>query len=206
MRVGIMAARAGRAGDRPSRRVRGPAAHRAADRAAACKTLSVCYLPSRAPRRWRGGAMGTSRPTATGPHGDGTRRWGVMAMGRDHGARQWRGMPSRAPRRWRGGAMGTSRPTAKPHEGCARQRGTTMGHGRCARQRGTTTGYGRGVRDAKPRTAVANRHGRGARAGGFSPLGARGGCLRLEQGRWKRRRSWARKGGRRLHPVWNQPD
>ena len=158
MRVGIMAARAGRAGDRPSRRVRGPAAHRAADRAAACKTLSVCYLPSRAPRRWRGGAMGTSRPTA------------------------------------------------KPHEGCARQRGTTMGHGRCARQRGTTTGYGRGVRDAKPRTAVANRHGRGARAGGFSPLGARGGCLRLEQGRWKRRRSWARKGGRRLHPIWNQPD
>ena len=152
MRVGIMAARAGRAGDRPSRRVRGPAAHRAADRAAACKTLSVCYLPRR------------------------------------------------------GGAMGTSRPTAKPHEGCARQRGTTMGHGRCARQRGTTTGYGRGVRDAKPRTAVANRHGRGARAGGFSPLGARGGCLRLEQGRWKRRRSWARKGGRRLHPIWNQPD
>ena len=50
-----------------SRRVRGPAAHRAADRAAACKTLSVCYLPSRAPRRWRGGAMGTSRPTAK-PH------------------------------------------------------------------------------------------------------------------------------------------
>ena len=60
-----------------SRRVRGPAAHRAADRAAACKTLSVCYLPSRpmpcrAPRRWRGGAMGTSRPTATG-HGRGAR-------------------------------------------------------------------------------------------------------------------------------------
>ena len=24
--------------------------------------------PRRAPRRWRGGAMGTSRPTATGPH------------------------------------------------------------------------------------------------------------------------------------------
>ena len=35
-----------------SRQVRSPAAHRAADRAAACKTLSVCYLPSRAPR-WR---------------------------------------------------------------------------------------------------------------------------------------------------------
>ena len=81
-----------------SRRVCGPAAHRAADRAAACKTLSVCYLQSRAPRRWRGGAMGTSRPTATGPHhghgagctggvmrvgNGGASHAGVMAVGRD---------------------------------------------------------------------------------------------------------------------------
>ena len=34
-----------------SRRVRGPAAHRAADRAAACKTLSACYVSNHAP--WR---------------------------------------------------------------------------------------------------------------------------------------------------------
>ena len=58
-----------------SRRVRGPAAHRAADRAAACKTLSVCYLPCHAPRLWRGGAMGALRPTATG-HECGARRRG----------------------------------------------------------------------------------------------------------------------------------
>ena len=65
-----------------SRRVRGPAAHRVADRAATCKTLSVCYLPSRAPRRWRGGAMGTSRPTATGPH-HGARGVRMMAVSRN---------------------------------------------------------------------------------------------------------------------------
>ena len=77
-----------------------------------------CGMPSRAPRRWRGGAMGTSRPTATGPH---------------HGAREYRTMPSRAPRQWRGGAMGTSRPTATgPRNGTA-PRGTTTGRGRCAR-------------------------------------------------------------------------
>ena len=65
-----------------SRRVRGPAAHRAADRAAACKTLSVCGMPSRAPR-WRA-ATGSSaaaragrpggqasRPTATGHKANG---------------------------------------------------------------------------------------------------------------------------------------
>ena len=44
-------------------------------------------VPSRAPRRWRGGAMGTSRPTATGPyamaHGDGGARGrGVAARAR----------------------------------------------------------------------------------------------------------------------------
>ena len=73
--------------------------------------------------------MGTSRPTATGPHprgaGNGTR-----------GGRRGRGMQSRAPRRWRGGAMRTSRPTAKPHEVCARRRGTGGG----ARRRGTGGG------------------------------------------------------------------
>ena len=69
-----------------SRRVRGPAAHRAADRAAACKTLSVCTMPSRAPRRWRGGAMGTSRPTAMPHEGGGTARArGEGATGRGEG-------------------------------------------------------------------------------------------------------------------------
>ena len=104
-----------------SRRVRGPAAHRAADRAAACKTLSVCGMLSRA-LRWRAptgggrtrGAMGTSRLPAK-PHGRG------------------RTMPSRAPRRWRGGAMGTSRPTATGPDNGARQRDRTTGDGNGAR-------------------------------------------------------------------------
>ena len=131
-----------------SRRVRGPAAHRATDRAAACKTLSVCYLPSRAPRRGRGGAMRTSRPTAM-PHGGQretsggappchTRWW--AEMGHEGGA------PPCHTRGW--AAMG--------HEGCAppcRTRGaraTGHGKGRC----------GNGIRggatiaqDAKSRTA-----------------------------------------------------
>ena len=49
-------------------------------------------MPSRAPRRWRGGAMGTSRPTATGPHGDETAqrdRTIVRAMGPDHRTSPW---------------------------------------------------------------------------------------------------------------------
>ena len=52
-----------------SRRVRGPAAHRAADRAAACKTLSVCYLPSRPmPCRQSARAVRTQRGTGEGAH------------------------------------------------------------------------------------------------------------------------------------------
>ena len=43
-----------------------------------------CGRPSRAPRRWRGGAMGTSRPTATGPYGNERAARG-MAMGADVG-------------------------------------------------------------------------------------------------------------------------
>ena len=66
-----------------SRRVRGPAAHRAADRAAACKTLSVCYLPSRAPRwgaptgdaaRRRAGGQATHRADGAAA------RWGHRAL------------------------------------------------------------------------------------------------------------------------------
>ena len=57
-----------------SRRVRGPAAHRAADRAAACKTLSVCYLPSR----------------THGAHGDGHGRGGASRHGRWRGGAPYR--------------------------------------------------------------------------------------------------------------------
>ena len=60
------------------------------------KTLSVCYLPSSAPRRWRGGAMGTSRPTAM-PHEEGVRD----AMPHEGCAATGRGMPNRT-RRGRG--------------------------------------------------------------------------------------------------------
>ena len=112
--------RAGRPGGQASRRVRGPAAHRAADRAAACKTLSVCYLPSRAPR-WRAGGA------ARGCEGR-----------------------SRAPRRWRGGAMGTSRPTAKPHEGFTRQRDTSVGHDEGARAWGTGGAHSGAMGTSRP--------------------------------------------------------
>ena len=38
-------------------------------------------MQNHAPRRWRGGAMGTSRPTATGPH-HGARRGGTCSKPR----------------------------------------------------------------------------------------------------------------------------
>ena len=57
----------------PSRRVRGPAAYRAAggepplaSRGMQNSQRVLLAKPRTAPRR--GGAMGTSRPTATGPH------------------------------------------------------------------------------------------------------------------------------------------
>ena len=78
-------------------------------------------MPCRAPRRWRGGAMGTSRPTAK-PH---------EGCARD-------AKPRTALRR--GGAMGTSRPTATGHKGCAR---------RCCAGVRTQRGAG-GARDAMP--------------------------------------------------------
>ena len=78
------------------------------------KTLSVCYLPSHAPR-WRGGG-GTGVEDA-------------------RGAGERIAKPRTAPRR--GGAMGTSRPTATgPHHGGGRC-GAAVGHGKgCVRQRG----------------------------------------------------------------------
>ena len=62
--------------------------------------------PCHAPRRWRGGAMGTSRPTATG-HGNGDRTTG------------------------RGASKGTrQRCGARRDKRCARPRDTATGHGR----------------------------------------------------------------------------
>ena len=73
-----------------------------------------CGMPSGAPRRWRGSAMGTSRPTAK-PHeggrtGEGALRW--CASGAHGRCARWCGMPRRAPR-WRGGG-GEGAREAKP--------------------------------------------------------------------------------------------
>ena len=87
-------ARAGRPGGQASRRVRGSAAHRAADRAAACKTLSVCYLPCRAPRQ---GAAARWGHRALPPRDTSVEHGGV-ADGNGH---EWR-----APQRGAGGAVG----------------------------------------------------------------------------------------------------
>ena len=45
-------------------------------------TCEKCEMPRRAPRRWRGGAMGTSRPTATGHEGCARRGRGGAGRGR----------------------------------------------------------------------------------------------------------------------------
>ena len=81
-----------------SRRVRGPAAHRAADRAAACKTLSVCYLPSRA-LRW-------GAPTGND---------GAAARAGSPGGR-WRGIPRQndTVRRGRGARDRDAKPRTAP--------------------------------------------------------------------------------------------
>ena len=44
-----------------------------ADRAAACKTLSVCTMLSHAPRRWRGGASREARRPSIAPYRNGAR-------------------------------------------------------------------------------------------------------------------------------------
>ena len=104
--------------------------------AATCKTPSVCYLPSRAPRRWRGGAMGTSRPTAK-PHEGYARQRGTRgtARARDAKPRTAVAHPPRAKARWRepggwgtptGGCGQASRLIAKPNERCARHWDATM--------------------------------------------------------------------------------
>ena len=80
-----MAARAGRPGGRASRRVRGPAAHRAAgwEPPPASRGMQNSQRVHDAKPRtavasrhgqWRGGAMGTSRPTAMPHEGGGTAR------------------------------------------------------------------------------------------------------------------------------------
>ena len=138
-------------GGQASRRVRGPAAHRAADRAAACKTLSVCYLPCRAPRRWCGGASRESRRTGIAPYRDGTRQRGTRG---EHEAK-----PRTAPmaRRREPGV-----PAAK-HRALPR-RGARVEHGGGAREWGASEGHERGVwRGTRVRSAVT---GCGARRRG----------------------------------------
>ena len=145
-----MAARAGRPGGRSARRVRGPAAHRAADRAAACKTLSVCYLSCRVMATAHGMPSRALPPSRTS---EGARQWDRTtehakprtAVARRHG--QWRGGASREARRPSIAPL----PPSRTGEG-ARQRDRTTGHGRGAR-----AGRGKGARDAKPRTAPMAR-------------------------------------------------
>ena len=154
-----------------SRRVRGPAAHRATDRAAACKTLSVCYLPSRAPRRGRGGAMRTSRPTAM-PHG---------------GQRETSGGAPPCHTRWWAEMGHEGGRTAMPHEGvgCNGTRGvcTAMPHeggaGNGAREGGAAGAHGEGAtiaRDGKPR--IAPRYQKRTKQGACFVL-ERSGVVRL---------------------------
>ena len=120
-----------------SRRVRGPAAHRAADRAAACKTLSVCYFPCRAPR-WRsatrGGASREARRPSIAPYRNGAR--GVRAArGRD--AKPRTAVAIRHARRRDGDIA--------PYRNGARAVRAAMGYGRCARQRDTGVEHARGA-------------------------------------------------------------
>ena len=111
-------------------------AHRAERQSAGGRVVRAAtgHGRGRAPRRWRGGAMGTSRPTAK-PH-----EWCARARAH-HAERQRRGVPCHAPR-WRA-ATGSgaaaragrpggqaSRPTAKLHDHRAHERGA-RGVGRC---------------------------------------------------------------------------
>ena len=97
-------------------------------------------MPSRAPRRWRGGAMGTSRPTATGhercarSRGD-VRVWRGKGKGRDHGTRAVRG--EGAPRDV---SMGARR--GRGEEG----------------ERNATAGRGKGAQKYRKRRPVENRN------------------------------------------------
>ena len=148
--------------------MRGPAAHHAADRAAACKTLSVCYLPSRAPRwcataaaRW--GHRALPQRGTRGAHGEGA------------------GLPCRAPRRWRGGAMGTSRPTATGPCNETALRGASGAHGNGAgcqaahRADGAAARWGHRALPQRDRTTgpCNGARGKGAERGMERERGAR---------------------------------
>ena len=119
-----------------SRRVRGPAAHRVADRAATCKTLSVCYLLSRAPR-WRA-ATGKGAGCQAAHRVDGAAaRWGHRAL----------------PQRDTSGAHGHGAMRGLGEEGGG---DATAGHERGARSRGSARVWrGRG----KGRDRGARRRG-----------------------------------------------
>ena len=108
--------------------------------AAACKTLSVCYLPSRVMATGR--TMPSRAPRWRAATGNGAAaRWGHRAL-----------PPSRTRGSHGNGARAVR--TATGHERCARQRGTGVEHRNGAREVRTA-----GAQDAKPRTAVARAHG-----------------------------------------------
>ncbi len=115
-----------------SRRVRGPAAHRDADRAATCKTLSVCYLLSRAPR-WRA-ATGKGAGCQAAHRAVARRRDGDIAPYRN-GTRAVRG--EGAPRDVSMGAM----------RGCVEEGG-----------RDATAGRGEGAQKYRKRRPAENRN------------------------------------------------
>ena len=148
-------ARAGRPGRRPSHRVRGPAVHRAADRAAACKTLSVRGMPSRAPRRgaaarWGHRALPQRNCMENGPR-NGVRA--VRTRGVNGGCNGGRARcPYRAAGVMRVGNGGASRegrpPTIAP--GARPCRGQSRGQSRGMQN-------SQRARDAKPRTAPMAR-------------------------------------------------
>ena len=114
-------------------------------------------MPSRVPRRWRGGARREARRPSIAPYRQAARE--VCTPSRTRGMREAK--PRTAP--WRGGAMGTSRPTAKPHERGAGEVRT----GRCARGGGApcrTRGMRRGCAGRGAGCAGVNGEGNGGRA------------------------------------------
>ncbi len=158
---------------------------------------------------WRGGAMGTSRPTAM-RHGRCARqrdtsvgRGGAMRTSRPTAMRHGRCARQRDTSVVRGGAMRTSRPTAMPHKRGARwgrgarrmERGdgtravrTATGHERCARQRDTNVVRGGAMRTSRP---TATGHGRGVHATGHG-RGARRGAQGGTGGGRTQRDTWDR--------------
>ncbi len=93
----------------------------------------------------RCGAMGTSRPTATGPH-HGAR---AVRTARGTGCQAAHRAEARRPRddaaRWRAAGPPGSRPTAMPHEGGARERTASAAEYAEINRHGDGGGSGNGV-------------------------------------------------------------